>query len=276
MALGHVATLSEWRRRPAGTIPSLDAIDVAAAREHTSAALARAPEGLWLPTEELAALVGCFGVSILDSAVVSSAVEADEAARRISGAVALKVVSDTIQHKSDVGGVVLGIEPEDVAEAYAAMADRIGPAMRGAIVQPMIGDGVEVIIGAMNDPAFGPVVMFGLGGTATELFADRAFSIVPVTDIDAAELVRAPRSAELLLGHRGTAAVDLAALEDVVLRVGRMVDSVPELAELDLNPVIARPDGVFIVDFRARLQTVDRPLVQPIRQLDRPAHRSHP
>jgi acyl-CoA synthetase (NDP forming) len=134
----------------------------------------------------------------------------------------------------------------------------------------MIGPGVEVIIGAVNDRTFGPVVMFGLGGTATELFADRAFSLVPVTDLDAAELVRTPRSSQLLFGHRGSEPVDIAALEDLVLRVGQLADTVPELAELDLNPVIARPDGTFIVDARARLQPAGGPLVQPIRRLDRP------
>jgi acetyl coenzyme A synthetase (ADP forming)-like protein len=271
IALGHVATLAQWRQRPISTVPQLDGVDVAAARDLAARALVQAPEGLWMLADELAALCGCFGISLLESTVAGSADEARDTALRLGTPVALKVVSETIQHKSDVGGVALNVAPDDVKKEYATMAERLGPAMTGALVQPMVGPGVEVIIGAVNDPSFGPVVMFGLGGTATELFADRAFSIVPVTELDAAELVRAPRSSALLRGHRGSEPVDLAALEDIVLRLGRMADSLPELAELDLNPVIARPDGTFIVDARARLEPSREPLVQPIRHLDRPA-----
>jgi acyl-CoA synthetase (NDP forming) len=133
----------------------------------------------------------------------------------------------------------------------------------------MVAAGIEVIIGAVDDESFGPVVMFGLGGTTTELFADRAFSIVPTTDVEASALVRAPRSSALLFGHRGSEPVDVGALEDLVLRISRLADAVPELAELDLNPVIARPDGVFVVDARARLASADEPRIQPIRRLGR-------
>lgn len=270
IALGHIATLAEWRQRPSGVIPKLEGIDPAAARIFASHTVARTPEGGWMATDELAELLGCFGITLAESILVGSADEARAAASRLGRPVALKVVSDTIQHKSDVGGVFLDVEVEDVGRQYSVMAERLGEAMTGALVQPMVGPGVEVIIGAVDDQAFGPVVMFGLGGTATELFADRAFSIVPLTDLDAAELINAPRSSALLRGHRGSDPVDLDALEDLVLRVGRLADSVPELAELDLNPVIARPDGAFIVDARARLAPSHHPLVQPIRRLDRP------
>jgi acyl-CoA synthetase (NDP forming) len=267
IALGHAARLSEWRQAPTGAVPELEGIDLELARTRATRAVASNPEGLWLSSDEIAGLLETVGVSIVQPGTASSAKEARALAEAIGGPVAIKVVSETIQHKTDVGGVVLNVRPEDVEREYEAMADRIGPAMDGALVQPMIGTGVEVIIGAIDDATFGPVVMFGLGGTATELFADRAFSLVPVTDIDAAALVRAPRSAPLLTGHRGSEPVDIAALEDLVLRIGRLVDAVPELAELDLNPVIARPDGVFIVDARARLSPVKAPRVQPIRRI---------
>ena len=222
-----------------------------------------------MPSDELADLLDAVGVTMVRPRLASSAQEARALAEEIGGPIALKVVSDTIQHKTDVGGVVLNVQPEDVEREYDEMAARIGPAMDAALVQPMIGEGAEVIIGAVDDATFGPVVMFGLGGTATELFADRAFSIVPVTDLDVAELVRAPRSSALLFGHRGSEPVDIAALEDLVLRIGRLADAVPELAELDLNPVIARPDGAYVVDARARLAPAGEPLIQPIRRLDR-------
>jgi acyl-CoA synthetase (NDP forming) len=270
IALGHAAKLAQWRRLPVGKVPRLDDVDIELARTRASRHVAHHPDGLWLPSDELRDVLQAVGVSMVEPRTVASAGEAHAVADEIGAPVALKVVSDTIQHKTDAGGVVLDIDPADVEKEYEAMAARVGPAMQGALVQPMIGPGVEVIIGAVNDRTFGPVVMFGLGGTATELFADRAFSLVPVTDLDAAELVRTPRSSQLLFGHRGSEPVDIAALEDLVLRVGQLADTVPELAELDLNPVIARPDGTFIVDARARLQPAGGPLVQPIRRLDRP------
>ncbi len=270
IALGHVARLGQWRQQPLGTAPELGDVDPADARSRASRAVASHPDGLWLPTEDLAGLLGSVGISTVRSELATSAGAARELAETTGGPVALKVVSDTIQHKTDAGGVVLGIEPGEVEREYLAMAGRIGTAMQGVLVQPMVEPGIEVIIGAVNDRAFGPVVMFGLGGTATELFADRAFSIVPVTDLDAAALVRTPRSSALLFGHRGSVPVDVAALEDLVLRIGRLIDTVPELSELDLNPVIARPDGAFVVDARARLEPVGDVLSEPVRRIGRP------
>ena len=271
IALGHAARLGEWRQRPVGTVPVLTGVDVPAARRQASQAVAHHPDGLWLPTSELADLLATVGITTVTARTAASAEEAAKIADQLDRPVALKVVSDTIQHKSDVGGVVLDVQPASVEREFGAMASRIGPAMQGVLVQPMVEPGVEVIIGAVDDATFGPVVMFGLGGTATELFADRAFSIVPVTDLDAAALVREPRSSALLFGHRGSEPVDIAALEDLVLRVGRLADSVPQLAELDLNPVIARPDRAFIVDARARLAPATASPALPIRRLDRPS-----
>ena len=178
--------------------------------------------------------------------------------------VALKVVSDEIVHKTDVGGVVLGLTtPEAAAEAYADMTARLGSAMRGALCQPMAEPGVETIVGVTTDPSFGPVVLFGLGGTGAELIRDRAVRVAPLTDVDAAELVREPRSAPLWQGYRGAPPGDLAALEDLLVRIGRLADDVPELAELDLNPVIVGPSGISLPDARvrvARARRVDHPL----------------
>ena len=268
IALGHAARLSEWRQQPRGSFPDLDRVDIEAARDLASRAVAHHPDGLWLPADDLAALLATVGVSTVHPRSASSPDQARLLAEEIGGPVALKVISDTIQHKTDAGGVVLGIDPDDAAAEFEAMQNRIGSEMSGALIQPMIGPGIEVIIGAINDPSFGPVVMFGLGGTATELFADRAFRIVPVTDVDARTLIRTPRSSPLLFGHRGSSPVDTDALEELVLRISCLANAVPELAELDLNPVIARPDGAFIVDARARLKHAAAP--QPIRRLDRP------
>jgi acyl-CoA synthetase (NDP forming) len=181
--------------------------------------------------------------------------------------VALKAVGSTILHKSDVGGVRLDLKsPEEVAEAYTAMAGHLGEAMEGAIVQSMLR-GVELIAGVVSDPLFGPVVMFGSGGTAVELFADRVLRILPLTDQDAHEMVRSIRGAPLLFGHRGAPPCDVTAVEDVLLRVARLADEVPQLAEMDLNPLIASPDGVVAVDVRIRLAPWRRHAETEVRRL---------
>jgi acyl-CoA synthetase (NDP forming) len=117
----------------------------------------------------------------------------------------------------------------------------------------MITGGVEVIIGVVQEPIFGPVMVFGLGGVATEVLGDHGARLAPLTNTDAGDLVRSIRAAPLLLGHRGSPPADLDALCDTLLRVSRLADDLPEIAELDLNPVIARPDGVFAVDARIRV-----------------------
>ena len=122
-----------------------------------------------------------------------------------------------------------------------------------AVVQAMADAGPEVIVGVVQDPSFGPLVMFGSGGTAVELLGDRVFRVLPLTDIDAYELVRSTRGSPLLFGYRGAPPADVASLEDLVLRVGRLVDDIPEIAELDLNPVIVSPNGAVAVDAKVRL-----------------------
>ncbi len=127
-----------------------------------------------------------------------------------------------------------------------------------AAYDEMAAPGVETIAGMVRDPGFGPLVMFGLGGVAAELVGDTALKVAPLTDQDAAELVRSLRSSPLLFGYRGSAPVDTTALEDLLLRLSRLGEQVPELAELDLNPVIARPGSVVVVDWRMRLTPAGR------------------
>jgi acyl-CoA synthetase (NDP forming) len=141
----------------------------------------------------------------------------------------------------------------EVASAFAEMEVGLGDAMGGAVVQAMVGTGVETIIGVAQDRLFGSLVMFGLGGVATDVLADRAFRLVPLTDRDAAELVRSVKAAPLLTGYRGGPTADLAALEELLLRVGRMALDLPELVEMDLNPVIASASGAVAVDVKIRL-----------------------
>jgi acyl-CoA synthetase (NDP forming) len=181
--------------------------------------------------------------------------------------VALKAVGEGILHKSDVGGVRLGLgAAAGVRAAFIEMSTRLGDAMQGAVVQPMLG-GVETIAGVVSDPFFGPVLMFGSGGTAVELFGDRVFRILPLTDQDAHEMVRSIRGAPLLFGHRGAPVCDLLAVEDVLLRVARLADEVPQLAEMDLNPLMATPQGAVAVDVRIRLMPWRRHAESEVRRL---------
>jgi acyl-CoA synthetase (NDP forming) len=157
-------------------------------------------------------------------------------------------------HRSDAGAVQLDLHgPGEVRAGYRALAERFGARMSAAVIQPMVTGGTEVIMGVVQEPVFGPLVVFGLGGVATDVLGDRSARLTPLTDTDAAALIRSVRAAPLLLGHRGTPPADLAALQDIVLRVSRLADDLPQVAELDLNPVIARPDGAHVVDARIRL-----------------------
>jgi acyl-CoA synthetase (NDP forming) len=256
-ALARAATYAEWRRRPPGAVTELDGFDADGARALVGPFLGTASHGGWLPPDRVDDLLDAAGIPFLRSAPVGSAADARRAADRLGCPVALKATGPDLVHKSDVGGVQLDLDSgDDVTAAYDEMAARLGARMTGAVVQQMASPGVETIVGVVQDPLFGPLVMFGLGGVATELLKDRSFRVLPLTDLDAAELVRSLRSSPLLFGYRGSPRVDVAALEDVLQRVARLAGSVPELAELDLNPVIVSTDGAVAVDCRIRVATV--------------------
>ncbi len=182
--------------------------------------------------------------------------EAAAAAREVGLPAVVKVVSPDIVHKSDVGGVRLGLgSPEEVAQAFEevmAAARRHAPQARilGASVQRQVPQGVEVIVGMSKDPQFGPVVMFGLGGILVELLRDVSFRIVPLEPRDARQMMREIKGFPLLTGFRGQPPADLAALERILLRVSQLAEAYPEIEELDLNPIFARPDGAEAVDAR--------------------------
>jgi acyl-CoA synthetase (NDP forming) len=159
-------------------------------------------------------------------------------AAQLAAPVVLKADVAGLVHKSDAGAVQLDLHGGDEVRAgYRALAERFGTRMSAAVIQPMITGGTEVIIGVVQEPVFGPLVVFGLGGVATDVLSDRSARLTPLTDTGAAALIRSVRAAPLLLGHRGTPPADLAALQNTLLRVSRLADDLPQVAELDLNPV---------------------------------------
>jgi len=264
-ALAHAAGYGRWRGRPAGQV-----LQLTGCRPDEAAAIiadALAGGGGWLAPDRIAALLECYGMPLVRARVVHGAKEAAAAAADLGVPVALKAVAADLVHKSDVGGVRLGLDgPEAVAAAareIAAAVKRAGHHLDGLLVQPMAERGVELLLGVVHDESFGPVIACGAGGTEAEVLGDVAVRITPLTDLDAGEMLRSLRTFRLLEGYRGAPACDVAAVEDLLLRLSALVESHPEVVELDANPVIAGPDGAVIVDARIRLAAVPPPRPRP-------------
>lgn len=200
--------------------------------------------------------LGAAGVPVTPTRLATSAGQAVEIAAEMGYPVVLKVVSDTITHKSDIGGVELNLpDTASVQAAYAriqaaAEAAAGEAAFGGVSVQPMAEPGTEVIMGMTQDPQFGPVLMFGLGGVLVEVLKDVAFRVVPLEPHDAAEMVREIKGFAVLEGYRGAPPADLGALESILLSLSEFAAAHPEVQELDLNPILARADGATAVDAR--------------------------
>ena len=248
-ALGRAAARAEWLRRPQGRVPELGGIDVKRAT-----AIARGAGDRWLTAHETRTLLESYGIPVVAERTSATVDEAVAAADQLGYPVVLKTAVAGA-HKTEVGGVALDLRDE---AAVREAAERIGAPF---LVQPLVRGGVELLVGAVEDPVFGPLVALGPGGTLAELIGAAAFRLAPLTDADADELVRTEKVARLLGGYRGAPAADLRSVTDLLLRVGRLVDDVPELAELDLNPVLAGPAGCVAVDARIRAapQSAARP-----------------
>src|SRR5215831_9001416 len=269
-ALARAARYSAWRSRPASTMPEFADTRPDDARALVEAFLGRLPGGGWLSPGEAGELLRCYGIPVVDSRYVTGAGAAAEAAGELGGHVALKADVPGVVHKSDAGAVELDLRgPAQVRSAMRRLEGRFGDRLSGVLVQAMIPGGTETIIGVVQEPVFGPLVVFGLGGIATEVLGDHAARLAPLTEADADDLIHEIRAAPLLLGHRGQAAADIGALRGTLLRISRLADDLPQVAELDLNPVIARPDGVFAVDARVRV-TSHRAADPFLRQLRMP------
>jgi acyl-CoA synthetase (NDP forming)/GNAT superfamily N-acetyltransferase len=253
-ALGRAARYGAWRNRPPGHLPELPDVRADDARALAASFLASAPEGGWLPAAAVRELLDCYQIPQVPTVLAASEQEAVAAAASISGPVVLKAEAKGLVHKTDVGAVRLDLRgAAAVAATYRELATRFGPDLRHVLVQPMERDGTEVLIGVAQEPVFGPLIVFGTGGIAADVIGDHAARLSPLTDVDARDLIASARVARLLDGYRGRPAADLDAVADVLLRVSRLADDLPEVAALDLNPVIARADGCVAVDARIRL-----------------------
>ena len=258
--LCKMARYAEWRNRPEGMIVDFEDIRPPYARSICEAARRDRGPG-WLSGEETRKLLSAFALPIPPGGICTSAEEAMKMAVQIGFPVALKLASRTIVHKTEFGGVHLKLAGESaVRQAFndvqqrVAKENRLGE-MEGVLIEPMISEGVEVMVGMTLDPLFGPLIGFGLGGIHVEILKDVCFRVTPITNVDAAEMVRTIHGYRLLKGYRGSPPADIVAIEDLLLRVARLVEEVPEISELDLNPVIALPPGrgCQIIDARIRV-----------------------
>ena len=238
-ALAAASRYAEWRRRPAGELPELPGVDADSARALVAGVLAEAPRGRELTGAEAGRLLAAYGLAPLPQRVVPSAADAVAAAAELGFPVAVKATAESLRHRQDLGAVRLDLADDAaVRAAVAALAVLDGAPV---VVQRMAPPGVATVVEVLDDPSFGALVSFGIAGVATDLLGDRAYAPVPLSDLDAAELVRTPRAAPLLSGHRGAEPVDTGALADLLLRVSRLAEDVPELLALELNPVAGRP-----------------------------------
>jgi len=254
-ALAAMNRYRKWLERPEGTELHFPA-DVARVAEIVDRARMERREKL-SETEALEVL-DAYGIPTVPWRQVSSEDEAVAAARDLGHPIVLKVISRSIVHKSDVGGVVVGLDSErEVREGYRRMLQRVheraGVAAEAVLVQRMIPGGRETIVGSARDPRAGPLIMFGLGGVAVEVLKDVVFRVHPLTDVDAREMVRAIRGYPLLEGVRGEAAVDVVALEEILQRVSQLVGEHEAILDMDINPLVAFPDRALALDARFRI-----------------------
>jgi acyl-CoA synthetase (NDP forming)/GNAT superfamily N-acetyltransferase len=254
-ALASAVRYAAWRSIEPGLVPELPDVRTGPARQLVRDLLAGAPEGRELAADEFGELLGHYGIEVWPGRRVTSVEESVAVAEEFGYPVVLKTMAPGLRDRLDLGGVRLGIEDSDeLARAFSELAARFGAAAAGELlVQPMAGSGVSTVVRAIEDPSFGAVVSFALGGVASALLDDVAYELAPLTDRAAAALIRSVRAAPLLFGYQGTDPVDVSALEGLLLRVGRLADDLPEVAELALQPVLVGVGGLTVLHAVARI-----------------------
>ena len=258
-ALSRVAKYGEWRASPAGTIPEFTGIDLHRARRVVTNVLDRG--GGWATPREAARLLSSIGIDQARGTEAASEEQAVEAAQAIGYPVALKAFGPDIVHKTERKAVQLDLaDAASVRKAFGTFKSSLGTAMSGVLVQEMVDSGVEMLVGSIDDPSFGPVIACGFGGTLAEVVADTAFRIAPLTNLDAESMIQGLRCARLLQGYRGGPAADIRSLQEVVLRLSALVVMCPEIHEIEINPLRVLQEGARALDVRVRIAA---PAVRP-------------
>jgi acetyltransferase len=260
VALAGAWEYSRWLRRPKGVVPELTGINREKAHAVVASALEqRSTRPLWLEASSVSELLAAYGIQVVVSKSVKTAEDAARVAEEIGFPVAVKLLSDKIIHKTEVGGVVLPCHSADeVKQAFNQIRERLADLgkvddMQGVTVQQMISEGIEVIVGLTQDPSFGPLIMFGMGGIYAEFLKDITFRIHPLTDVDVQEMVRSVKAYQLFAGWRGSKPSDVNSLEDLLLKVSALVEDLPQIQEMDLNPVKVQEQGKGYVIVDARI-----------------------
>ncbi len=252
VALAHVTEYSQWRRQPVAAAPYLEEFKRDEARAVIAGALA---SGLgWLDPSTATALLKAAGVRTADAGVAWTASEAEQIASTLGFPVVLKGLGPTLLHKTEAAAVKLGLKSASaVRDAFSDLHTRLADRLDGVLVQSMVGDGVEMVVGGLNDRQLGPVIMAGTGGIFVELLGDTAFRMCPLSEGDATSLVEDLKGKLLLRGYRGAAAADEQAFRELLLAVSQLLDACPEIEEMDLNPVMVRRKGAVVVDARIKV-----------------------
>jgi acyl-CoA synthetase (NDP forming) len=265
IALAQVARYAEWRARPLPTPAVIEGLRRDDAARVVEGALRRG--GGWLSPGEVKELLDCYGLPFIEQRVVAGTAAIEDAARaadELGGRVVLKAVAERLVHRSDVGAVRLNLAgAEQVRAAASEMAMRLrglGAAPTGYVVQKMAAPGLEMLVGVVNEPRFGPVLACGAGGVLVELMGDVSVRVTPVTVEDAVEMLRSLKTYPLLTGYRGQRPADVDALIDVIVRTSIMADDLPAIAEMDCNPILVHERGATIVDARIRVAVTEPPL----------------
>ncbi len=252
IALARAAAYGEWRHTPPGQVPTLTDIRPALARAVIAPTIERG--GGWLTAVEANALLAAVGIATPRSNVAASVDEAVEIAAKLGMPVAVKAVGPELLHKTEHKAIRLNLKTRsEVRAAAAELTRQLGTKMEGLLVQRMVVGGAEMMLGAIDDPTFGHVIVCGSGGVLIDLLADSQCRLYPVTGQDANEMVAGLKGVRLLRGYRGAAVADTDAFRDAVLRISALVGICPEIQELDVNPLAVLPGGVSALDVRVRV-----------------------
>jgi len=262
-SLARAVEYAELKGKPKGDIPVIKGTKPAKARKIVESALRTGVQRpMWLSTQEIIDVLDCYGIKMGETVMAETPDKAASAAERLGFPVVVKLASTTIVHKTEVDGVVLNVtSAEGVKKAFSDIKKRLfaigrKDEMQGVLIQQMVKEGIEAIIGVTHDPQFGPLIMFGLGGIYAELLKDTALRLHPLTDVDASDMIQSVKMAKLFAGYRGMPPSDTEALKNLLLRLSEMIEDIPQITELDFNPVKVLPQGqgYYIADARIMLR----------------------